>query len=65
MFGELIFIKYCNNLFILQKMLEGKTKESESIVQGSTQLCTAVCLFINVQQYLVSRKNSLSLGLEQ
>ena len=41
-----------NNLFILQ----GKTKESESIVRGSTQLCAAVLVFIKVQQYTIWHK---------
>ena len=45
-----------NNLFILQ----GKIEKSQTIVWGSTQLCVAVRVFIHVQQYLISRKNSVN-----
>ena len=45
---------YLNNLFILHQMFEGKTKKSEFI--RSNQLCAAVLVFINVQQYPISHK---------
>ena len=48
------YSSYFNNLFILHQMFEGKTKKSEFI--SSNQLCAAVLVFINVQQYPISRK---------
>ena len=41
-------------LFNLLQMSEGKTKKSESIAWGSTQLWQAFRVFIRVQQYPVS-----------
>ena len=38
------------------QMSEGKKKKSESIVRRSTQLCAAVLVFINVQQYPILHK---------
>ena len=37
-------------------MSEEKTKKSESVLWGSTQLCAAFRVFINVQQYQISHK---------
>ena len=48
------YSKYFNNLFILHQMSEGKTKKSEFV--RSNQLCAAVLLFINVQQYPIAHK---------
>ena len=45
-----------NNLYILHHMSEEKTKKSESVAWGKNQSRAAVLVFINVQQYPISRK---------